>query len=246
MRRQTSVFTISILFLVFAAAGCQRQQVVRPATTPQLLATGGGPVFQMLPSPAVFRDQVPARMRGNLPKDPTPFGNRVARISGTIHVEASDRTEHLLAEAPYTYDSASVEAEFVTEDGAKWKVVQKRVAPRLKDGTAKLFAGVGIDKIVHGDTGRENPLMPKMKAALTMWGFADVFKDGALVKNDALLHIMVTSRARSVQDGSYGSYDVTNQPIEEIHLFLNPANHLSAPGGFLHVNWERSAGMRRI
>jgi len=179
-------------------------------------------------------------MRGNLPGDPTPFGNRVAKISGAIHVEATDRTEHLLPDAPFSLDSASVEGEFVTQDGAKWKVVQTRVAPRLKDGTPKLFAGVGIDKIVHGDTGRENPLMPKMKAALTMWGFADVYKNGALVGTDALLHIMVTSRARSPEDGRYGSYDVTDQPIEEIHLFLNPANHLPAPGGFLHVNWERS------
>jgi len=162
------------------------------------VAAGGGPVFQILPSPAVFRNQVPAKMQSGLPQGPTPFGNRVARISGTIHVEATDRTGDLLPDAPYTRDSASVEAEFVTADGAKWKIVQTRVAPRLKDGTPKLFAGVGIDQIVHGNTGRENPLMPKMKAALTMWGFADVYKDGALVKADALLHIMVTSRARSL------------------------------------------------
>jgi len=114
------------------------------------------------------------------------------------------------------------------------------VTPRLKDGSPKLFAGVGIDKIVHGDTGRENPLMSKMKAALTMWGFANVYKDDKLVKTGALLHIMVTSRARSMEDGRYVSYDLTVQPIEEIHLFLNPANELQAPGGFLHVNWERS------
>ena len=244
MRRQTSTLAISTFLLAFALIGCQENRAVRPGTIPHLLATGGGPVFQILPSPAVFRDRVPAPMRSNLPKDPTPFRNRVMRISGTIHVEAIDRTEDLLPDAPYTSDSASVEAEFITEDGAKWKVVQTRVAPRLKDGAPKLFAGVGIDKIVHGDTGRENPLMPKMKAALTMWGFADVYKDSVLVKTDALLHIMVTSRARSLEDGRYGSYDVTARPIEEIHFFLNPANNLPAPGGFLHVNWERSTVKR--
>lgn len=240
MKRLTSTLATFAFLLAFALAGCQTNHAVHAGPIHHLVATGGGRVFQILPAPAWFRDQVRPAMRGNLPPDPTPFGNRVARISGTIHVEATDRTEAPLPDPPYTRDSASVEAEFVTEDGAKWKVVQTRVAPRLKDGSPKLFAGVGIDKIVHGDTGRENPLMPKMKAALTMWGFADIYKDGELVKTDALLHIMVTSRARSTEDGQYGSYDVTAQPIEEIHLFLNPANRLPTPGGFLHVNWERS------
>ncbi len=223
---------------------CQGHRAAPPEPARHVAATGGGPVFQILPAPAVFRDRVPAAMRGRLPADPTPFGDRVARISGTIRVEATDRTEDLLPNAPYTRDSGSAEAEFVTQDGAKWKVVMTRVAPRLEDGTPKLFAGVGIDKIVHGDTGKENPLMPKMKAALTMWGFADIYKNGVLVKRDALLHIMVTSRARSPQDGRYIDYDVTAQPVEEIHLFLNPSNELPAPGGFLHVNWEGSTVTR--
>ena len=244
MKKQTRIRAISTLVLTLSLVGCQTNQRSEPGTVPHASATGGGPVYQMLPSPAVFRDQVPVTMRGHLPKDPTPFGNHVAKISGTIQVDATDRTENLLPDAPYTRDSASVTAEFVTEDGAKWKVVQTRVAPRLKNGKPKLFAGVGIDKIVHGNTGKENPLMPKMNAALTMWGFADVYKDGALVKKDALLHIMVTSRARSLTDGHYTDYDVTAQPIEEIHLFLNPANKLPAPGGFLHVNWERSTVKR--
>lgn len=240
MRKRGFFAAELICLLAFVLTACGASGELRSEHARHVVAEGGGLVFQILPAPAVFRDRVPAAMRGNLPPDPTPFGNRVALISGTIHVEATDRTEELLADAPYTKDSASVESEFVTEDGAKWKVVQTRVAPRLKDGSAKLFAGVGIDKTVHGDTGRENPLMPKMKAALTMWGFAEVYKDNVLVKTDALLHIMITSRARSPEDGQYGSYDVTDQPIEEIHLFLNPANNLPAPGGFLHVNWERS------
>ena len=243
MKRPALILTILTPVLALAPAGCQARQAEQTAAA-HVAATGGGPVFQMLPSPAVFRDQVPAPMRGNLPDDPTPFGNRVARISGTIHVEATDRTDDLLPDPPYTRDSASVEAEFVTDDGARWKVVQTRVAARLADGSPRFFAGVGIDKIIHGDTGKENPLMPKMNAALTMWGFADVYKDGVLVKSDALLHIMVTSRARSLEDGHYGGYDVTDRPVEEIHLFLNPANKLPAPGGFLHVNWERSAVKR--
>ncbi|MFQ5701466.1 MAG: hypothetical protein ACE5HU_06455 [Acidobacteriota bacterium] len=237
-RRITAAGSFFLLALAVAAgrpAGAPGEEPAR-----HVVAEGGGPVFQIFPSPAVFRDRVPERMRGALPEDPTPFGNRVARISGTIHVEATDRGDDLLPDSPYTNDEAAVQAEFVTEDGARWKVVQTRVAARLQDGSPKLFAGVGVDKVVHGETGKESPLMPKMKAALTMWGFADIYKNGKLVKSDALLHIMATSRARSAQDGQYGSYDVTSQPIEEIHLFLNPANKLPAPGGFIHVNWERS------
>lgn len=239
---------VTLAFLVafvLGLAGCQTNQAVRrPALERHVAATGGRPVFEILPSPAVFRDQVPSSMRDNLPPDPTPFGNRVARISGTIYVEATDRTEELLPDTPYTSDSASVQAEFLTEDGAKWRVVQTGVAARLQDGSPKLFAGVGIDKTVHGNTGKENPLMPKMKAALTMWGFADVYKNSQLVNHNALLHIMVTSRARSLDDGHYVNYDMTDQPVDEIHLFLNPGNHLPSPGGFLHINWELSQVQR--
>ncbi|MFQ5671281.1 MAG: hypothetical protein ACE5HD_12315 [Acidobacteriota bacterium] len=226
--------------MALAPAAGRTSQAGPPAAGRHLVVEGRGRVFQILPSAAVFRDQVPAHLRENLPEDPTPFGNRVAKMTGTIHVEATDRSDDPLTDPPYTTDSAKVSAEFTTEDGARWRVVQTAVAARLKDGTRKLFAGVGTDKVVHGETGKENPLMPKMKAALTMWGFADVFKNGDLVKRDALLHIMVTSRARDLEDGHYLSYDVTDQPVEEIHLFLNPANKLPAPGGFLHVNWEHS------
>lgn len=210
------------------------------ASERHLVANGGGPVFQILPSEAVFRDQVPEAMRGDLPPDPTPFGNRVALISGTIEIEATDRGDDPLAEPPYTGDEGKVRAEFITADGARWQVIQTAVAARLDDGSLRLFAGAGMDRVVHGETGRENPLMPKMRAALTMWGRADIFKDGEQIKEDALLHIMVTSRARDPEDGHYLGYDVTDQPIEEIHLFLNPSNRLPAPGGFLHINWERS------
>ncbi len=33
---------------------------------------------------------------------------------------------------------------------------------------------------------------------------------------------------------------MTSQPVEGIHLFLNQANELPTPGGYLHVNWGRS------
>ncbi|MFQ5678576.1 MAG: hypothetical protein ACE5HP_03875 [Gemmatimonadota bacterium] len=239
-----SVPVLTLLGLALPLTGCSgggSDEEGQPPEPPQHIdAVGGGPVFQILPAAAVFRDRVPEEMRATLPNDPTPFGDEVALISGTIRIEATDRSDQLLPDPPYTADEASVTAEFTTEDGARWRVEQTRVAARLPDGSPRLFAGVGIGQVVHGDTGRENPLMPKMTATLTMWGFADVFRDGDLVKRDALLHVMFTSRARDLEDGHYLSYDVTQQPVEEIHLFLNPGNRLPAPGGFLHVNWERS------
>ncbi|MFQ5689310.1 MAG: hypothetical protein ACE5HQ_03450 [Gemmatimonadota bacterium] len=234
----------SALFLGVLATGCSRGEPrVPPRAEPgaqRVNLVGADPVYQILPSAAAFSDRLPERLRESPPGDATPFGNRVARISGTIRIRAVDRGDDLLPDPPYTRDEARVTAEFTTADGTQWRIRQTRVAARLPDGSPRLFAGVGMDQLVHGDTGRENPLMPKMEAALTMWGFADVFKDGELVKRDALLHIMLTSRARDLEDGHYLDYDVSGQPVQEIHLFLNPGNQLPAPGGFLHVNWERS------
>lgn len=244
MKTVTRTLAPFTLLLALGWSGCQANPPALEEPAPHLVATGGGPVFQILPDSAVFRDSVPEALRADLPPDPTPFGNRVVRISGTIRVEATDATEDLLADSSGTRDSAAVEAEFVTEDGARWKVVQTRVAPQEPNGSPHLFAGLGIDRTVHGNTGMENPLMPRMKAALSMWGYADVYQNDDLVKTDAVLHIMVTSRARSLEGGRYGAYDVTAEPIEEIHLLLSPDNNLASPGGFLHVNWERSTVTR--
>lgn len=215
-------------------------------------ASGGHPVgvhvtaradsiaYQALPAPAVFRSQVPEAMQAGLPPDPTPFGNRVQRAEGSIVIEAWDRTEESRSQPPYTDDSARVEATFTTADGARWKVLQSSVAGRKADGSAFLFGGLGTDVVIHGNTGRENPLMPKMRAALSMWGPAQVYKNDQLVKPDALLHIMITSRARSEPEFHYSDYDRTAGPVDEIHLFLAPGNRLPAPGGFLHMMWERA------
>lgn len=197
-------------------------------------------VFQALPAPAVFRSQVPQAMQAKLPPDPTPFGNQMQSIKGSIVIEAWDRTETSRPEPPYTDDAAKVTAKFSTADGARWKVVQTAIAGRQSDGSAFLFGGLGTDVVVHGDTGKESPLLPKMRAALTMWGPAKVFKNGKLVKSDALLHIMITSRAHTEPDFHYTDYDATAGPVDEIHLLVDPQNQLPAPGGYLHIMWERA------
>ncbi|MFQ5719755.1 MAG: hypothetical protein ACE5IK_09400 [Acidobacteriota bacterium] len=231
---------------VFVLLGCQgvshaKAQGDRDRTETELAVKADKIAYQALPAPAVFRSQVPDSLRANLPPDPTPFGNRVQKISGSISIQAWDRTEETRAKPPYTDDAAQVTATFTTADGARWKVVQTEIAARKPDGSSHLFAGLGTNVIVHGDTGKENPLMPKMNAALSMWGPAKVYKDGELVKDDAVLHIMVTSRARTASDFRYQRYDRTGGPVDEVHLFLNPKNHLPAPGGFLHIMWERAS-----
>jgi len=242
-----AVGTLAALTLMLSGAACgtgrgEESREVRgghPAGK-HVIARADSIVYQSLPAPAVFRSQVPQAMRARLPPDPTPFGNRVQMTEGSIVIEAWDRTGESRPRPPYTDDRAKVEATFTTADGARWKVVQSAVAGRKADGSAFLFGGVGTDVVVHGNTGRENPLMPKMRAALSMWGPAQVYKDDKLIESEALLHIMITSRARTDPHFYYTDYDMTRGPVDEIHLFLNPRNRLPAPGGFLHITWERA------
>jgi hypothetical protein len=247
----TSAGTLAALILVLSGADCgagrgdePRKQASEESgghpLSAHVTARADSIVYQALPAPAVFRSQVPEAMQAGLPPDPTPFGDRVQMTGGSIVIEAWDRTEESRPQPPYSDDGAKVEATFTTADGAPWKVIQSSVAGRKADGSAFLFGGLGTDVLVHGNTGRENPLMPKMRAALSMWGPAQVYKDDQLIKSDALLHVMVTSRARTEPDFHYSDYDRTLGPVDEIHLFLNPQNRLPAPGGFLHMMWERA------
>lgn len=71
-----------------------------------------------------------------------------------------------------------------------------------------------------------------------MWGPAKVYKIHKLVKSNALVHVMISSRDRTKPNFHYSGCNMTRGPVDEIHLFRNPHNRLPAPSGFLLVMLE--------
>ena len=208
---------------------------------------GGGPVIQILPGPFPFADSAMAVIH-NRPADQQadlthkahmgPYSNNVATISGDISLMAIDRG----AEG----DSVSGVAEFMAQDGSRWKVVMDRVQTKDIPFNPR-FGGVIMGLFYHGASGVHTPLVPTIQSSLALWAFAHLYKNDQLVTDGAMVHIMLLSRTRRTSDWALDCWDCSDRPIEELQLQVTPAPNtppFDAPGGFLFVNWEKSSGQR--
>jgi hypothetical protein len=208
---------------------------------------GGGPVIQILPGPFPFADSAAAVIR-NRPADQQedlnhkaqlgPYSNNVANITGDISLVAIDRGA--------AGDSVSGLAQFTGHDGARWKVVMDRVQTRDIPFNPR-FGGVIMGLFYHGASGVHTPLVPTIQSSLALWAFAHLYKNDQLVTDNAMVHIMLLSRTRRTDDWALDCWDCSDRPIEELQLQVTPAPNTPAfdsPGGFLFVNWEKSAGQR--
>lgn len=206
---------------------------------------GGGPVIQILPGPFPFADNAmevirkrPADQQADLTKKAHmgPYSNNVAKITGNISLEATDRGA--------SDDSVSGKAEFTTQDGAHWKVVMDRVQTKDIPFNPR-FGGVIMGLFYHGASGVHTPLVPTIQSSLALWAFAHLYKNDRLVTDDAMVHVMLLSRTRRESDWALDCWDCSDRPVEELQLQVTSAPNtpaFDAPGGFLFVNWEKSSG----
>ena len=206
---------------------------------------GGGPVIQILPGAFPFADSAMAVIRTRPPDQRAdlekkahegPYSNNVATIAGALSLVAIDRGA--------TGDSVSGTAEFTAQDGARWKVVMDRVQTRDIPFNPR-FGGVVMGLFYHGASGVHTPLVPTIQSSLALWAYAHVFKNGELVTDSAMVHVMLLSSTRRGKDWKLDCWDCSDRPIEELQLQVTSAPGsppLSSPGGFLFVNWEKSSG----
>jgi hypothetical protein len=217
------------------------------AKAKRITLTGGGPVIQILPGPFPFADSAAAviRMRPadqqadlNHKAQMGPYSNNVAAISGDISLIAIDRGA--------TGDSVQGTAQFTAQDGARWKVVMDRVQTKDIPFNPR-FGGVIMGLFYHGASGVHTPLVPTIQSTVALWAFAHLYKNDQLVTDNAMVHIMLLSRTRRASDWALDCWDCSDRPVEELQLQVTPAPNTApfdAPGGFLFVNWEKSAGLR--
>jgi plastocyanin len=204
--------------------------------------TGAGPVIQILPGPFPFPDSAgPILQSFGVEHEALesqalngPYSNNVVPIAGTFKVSAWDLGA--------VRDSVDGVAEFTTRDGARWKVVLDRVQTKDVPHHPK-FGGVIRGLYYHGNTGVHTPLVPTINSAVALWSIAHLYKNDALVTDNAYVHVMLLSRTRRDGDWALQCWDCSRNKIEELQLQVTPAPgepKFDAPGGFLFVNWERS------
>jgi len=204
--------------------------------------TGGGPVIQILPGPFPFPDSAAPILkafgdeREGLESQVKngPYSNNVAPISGTFAFTAWDKGA--------TRDSVDGVAEFTTHDGARWKLVLDRVQTKDVPHHPR-FGGVILGLYYHGVTQVHTPLVPTINSAVALWAFGHLYKNGGLVTDNAMVHVMLLSRTRRDGDFALACWNCAKNKVEELQLQILPGPgepKLDAPGGFLFVNWEKS------
>src|SRR5207247_1758498 len=83
--------------------------------------------------------------------------------------------------------------------------------------------------------------------AVALWAFGHLYKNGALVTDNAMVHVMLLSRTRRDGDFALACWDCSKNKIEELQLQILPGPgepKFHAPGGFLLVNWEKSSSAK--
>ena len=220
-------------------------KVAMSAPTPKVQAirvTGGGPVIQILPGPFPFPDSAAPILqqfgdeREGLESQVKngPYSNNVTRIAGTFTFAAWDRGA--------VRDSVDGVAEFATQDGARWRLVLDRVQTKDVPHHPR-FGGVILGLYYHGNTAVHTPLVPTINSAVALWAFGHLYKNGALVTDNAMVHVMLLSRTRRDGDFALACWDCSKNTIDELQLQVLPGPgepKFDAPGGFLFVNWEKS------
>jgi hypothetical protein len=206
--------------------------------------TSGGPVIQILPGPFPFPDSAAPTIKQFGAEQPGleaqikngPYSNNVAPISGTFTFTAWDKGA--------SRDSVDGVAEFTTQDGTRWKLLMDRVQTQDVPHHPR-FGGVILGLYYHGNTGVHTPLVPTIRSDVALWAVAHLYRNDALVTNNAQVHVMLLSRTRRDGDFALECWDCSKNPIDELQLQITPATgeaKFDAPGGFLFVNWEKSSG----
>ena len=233
-----------------AMGGARMDQTSQPHEMPgsmtAIRVTGGGPVIQILPGPFPFPDSA-APILAQFGDEQEglesqvkngPYSNNVTPISGSFDVMAWDNGA--------VRDSVDGVAEFTTGDGARWKLVLDRVQTKDVPHHPR-FGGVIFGLYYHGTTTVHTPLVPTINSALALWAFGHLYKNGALVTDNAQVHVMLLSRTRRDGDFALACWDCARNKVEELQLQILPGTaepKLDAPGGFLFVNWEQSSFAR--
>jgi plastocyanin len=208
--------------------------------------TGGGTVIQILPGPFPFPDSAAPILqqfgdeREGLESQVKngPYSNNVTPSAGTFTFTAWDKGA--------VRDSVDGIAEFTTQDGARWKLVLDRVQTKDVPHHPR-FGGVILGLYYHGNTAVHTPLVPTINSAVALWAFGRLYKNGGLVTDNALVHVMLLSRTRRDGDYALACWDCSRNKIEELQLQILPGPgeaKFDAPGGFLFVNWEKSSSRK--
>jgi hypothetical protein len=202
--------------------------------------SASGEIYEVLPGPAVINPMM----------DPTPFSDNITMTEGSYQLQVKDMVD--VDSQSSTDEVSSVMIEFTANNGQRLKIDQINIIHKPDGaGDHTFYGGVGLNKMMHGNTGIGTGMMPKMLAYITLWGIVDL-KDAAtgdVVAANRIIHLMVASRIRDKDLKMVPEVDMDKSDhdtfMAETHVILPPldmdGNMSPVPGtdhGFIHMMWE--------
>ncbi len=212
-----------------------------PVTFSGSNSSATGEVYEILPGPSVVNPSM----------SPTPFSDNIKKTTGIYNLVVEDNVD---TDSPASTDAVtSVNIEFTANDGNRYKIDKINIIHKPDGvGDHTFFGGVGLNKVMHGNTGIGTPLMPKMLAYITLWGIADLknAETGEVVAANRIVHLMTASRVRNKNLQLIPDVDMDKSDkdtwMAETHVILIPfdmdGNMSPVPGtdhGFIHMMWEQ-------
>ncbi len=158
-------------------------------------------------------------------KKPTAVSDKGRIVQGSFRAVYRDRVAmdqpNQWAEAP---DSVDVTASFTDPQGNEYQLEVERLwQPPIPDW--ETGGGVITDTWIHGNTGTESPLFPRVFTYGAFWGVGDVIVNGETVNDNQWIHFMTTQTVRN-QD-----YELAVQS----ELPLVPENTIAGQRHHTHV-----------
>lgn len=162
---------------------------------PVIFGTPGNPMAteeppMILGMPEMARE---TRIDGTQMTGPSPFGDTFATTDGaSMSMTVIDATA---TDAASTQDRIAFQATFQAPEGqGEYQVVVGMAAPH--GWFAPTAGGVATNFIQHGVTKWGTQLMPTEYVDAAFWGMGTIYKDGEVIAENRLVHVMVTELVR--------------------------------------------------
>ena len=162
-------------------------------------------------------------------KKPTPVSNNARIVDGEFEITYKDFQPYDLPGDPTeTLDDVDVTVKFTDPQGNQYEIeVLKMYQPTFPGFESG--GGVITDAFIHGETGTDSPLFPKIFAYGAFWGIGNIKVNGELTDTDKWVHFMTTQNVRNMNYDFVTSEGLPLMPedtfsgqVHQTHVIVRP------------------------
>ena len=131
-------------------------------------------------------------------------GNGYTPTRGFVTIDVNNKTNEGILVAEWDVKNWKYDASQPAATGTMKVIWTNFFAP---GGVRFMNGGIAHNLFLHGDSGQEAPVLPKVFTYTAGWGLADVYLAGQKIYSDVVAHYMVTDGTRDPIDHSVHTAD---------------------------------------